>query len=161
MRKIRNIIAYMVALAILMVVQSASAQNNLEGVWKITEDGMAGPAAVIKNPQPGFMVLTKKYCLTVAVTSNKPRPDQSLSNASDAQKVAAWTPFEAYASTYEVKGNTITFHNLVAKSPEEMKSGSMTTFDFKIEGNVLFLTLKGDQSGPDARGLKLKLTRVE
>jgi len=156
-----KVIACMAALAVLMVVQSASAQNNLEGVWKITEDGMAGPAAVIKNPQPGFMVLTKKYGFTVAVTGNKPRPDQSLANATDAQKVAAWTPFEAYASTYEVKGMTITFHNLIAKSPEEMKSGSWTTFDFKIEGKTLFLTLTGDQSGPSTRGLKLKLTRVE
>ena len=157
-----KVIACMAALAVLMVVQSASAQGKLEGVWKQVEFSATAPKAyAVTNPQPGYIIFAKKHYCTVAVTSEKPRPVLSLEKATDAQKVAAWTDFEAYAGTYEVKGTTVTFHDEIAKSPEGMKPGSFGSFDFKIEGNTLTLMMKADEAGPATNGFKVKLVRIE
>jgi hypothetical protein len=150
----------MAALAILVTVQSAAAQGKLQGVWKITEVTMTGPdARTITAVQPGFMMFTKKHYAMVGITGDKPRPDLPQKDATDAQKVATWTPLNAMTGTYEVKGTTFSFHPVVGKNPIE--PGAFTTFDFKIEGNTLSLTTKANKAGPIANPLKIKLTRVE
>ena len=91
-----KVVACMAALAVLMVVQSASAQNKLEGVWKMTEVTFTGPnARTITGTQPGFLIITKKHFSMVGVQGDKPQPDLPQQGATDAQKVAAWTPFLA------------------------------------------------------------------
>jgi hypothetical protein len=103
-----RVIACMAALAVLMVVQSASAQGKLEGVWKITQVILTGPnAPKVTNIQPSMAIFTKQYFSRVVITGDKPRPDLPQ-NATDAQKAATWGPFSAAAGTYEIKGNTIT-----------------------------------------------------
>ena len=162
MRKTRIIIACMAALAVLIVVQSASAQGKLEGVWKVTEASMSGPNGFKNtNPQPNLWVFTKKHFSTVAVTSDKPRPVQPLEKATDAQKVAAWADFEAWAGTYEVKGTTLTTHDAIAKDPEDMKPGCFGSFDFKFEGNTLILILKAGETGPLPNPITYRLIRLE
>jgi hypothetical protein len=162
MKKSLVAIACMAALAILLAVQSAAAQGKLEGIWKKTEVTVAGPnAQKIPHPQPNVCIFAKKYYSFTEVEGEKPRPDQPLEKATDAQKVAAWEPFSAEAGTYEVKGTTITFHVVVEKDPEGMKPGSFYTGDFKIEGNTLIITLKADNTGPIADQIAMKFVRVE
>ena len=157
-----KVIACIAALGVLMVVQSASAQGKLEGVWKVTEASMSGPNGFKNtNPQPNLWVFTKKHFSTVAVTSDKPRPVQPLEKATDAQKVAAWDPFIAAAGTYELKGTTFTGHNLVSKDPEDMKPGNFSTWECKIEKNTFTCTLKATEAGPLANPITIKAIRLE
>ena len=157
-----KVIACMAALAVLMVALSASAQGKLQGVWKITEIAITGPKPLtITNPQPSLMIFTEKYFSTTYVTSDQPRPDQPLEKATDAQKLAVWTSFMAFAGTYEVKGTSMTIHSAVAKNPEDMKPGNLSIFDFIIERNTLFLTFKATKEGPRTNPMTFKMVRVE
>jgi hypothetical protein len=152
----------MATLAILMIIQSASAQGKLEGVWKITEVTLTGPnARTITNPAPSLIVFTKKHYSMIYVTADKPRAAVPQQNATDAQKVAAWTQFAAEAGTYEVKGTVLTIHPIVSKNPATMEAGKFLTSDFKFEGRTLTLANKVNQSGPLPNPYTFKLVRVE
>jgi hypothetical protein len=162
MKKLFILFACMTALAVLLNVRSASAQGKLEGVWKITEVTLTGPnTRTITNPQPGLFIFTKKHYSMMMITGEKPRPDLPQKDATDAQKVATWTPFTANAGTYEVKGAVLTFHPTVAKNPNGMAPGSVGTCDFKIERNTLTITIKAIQAGPVANPYTMKFTRLE
>jgi len=52
---------------------------------------------------------------------------------------AIWGPLLANAGTYEVSGDLITIHPLVAKVPVVMKPGSSEVYRFRIEGRTLTL----------------------
>jgi hypothetical protein len=151
-------IACMVALAVLVTVQSAAAKGKLEGVWKITEVNISG-SKPITGTNPSLMIFTKKHFSFMAVTGNKPRSDLPQKEATDAQKAAAWGPFMAIAGKYEVKGTTIVIHPEVGKDPQSEKpNNSFPPADFKIEGNTLSLKVKFPaRENP----ITLKLTRVE
>ena len=154
-----KVIACMAALAVLMVVQSASAQGKLEGVWKLTQVTQTGPnAGTTTNPQPFFLIFTKKYVSQNGIRGDKPQPDLPK-NATDAQKVATWAPLVTGIATYEIKGTTYTNHPIVGKNP--IKPGSFNTLDFKIEGNTLTVTPKANQDGPIGNPMTLKYVRVE
>lgn len=160
MKKPFTVITCMVALAVLLTVQSAAAQGKLEGVWKTTEITLTGPnARTITNPQPGFIIFTKKHFSIVAISGDKPRPDLPQKEATDAQKVATWTPLNATIGTYEVKGTTFTIHPIVAKNP--LEPGAFTTWDFKIDGNTIVATTKANKAGPIANPVTFKWVRVE
>lgn len=160
MRKAKTIIACMAALAVLVTVQSAAAQGKLQGVWKVTETTLTGPNARTTKPaETDILIFTKKYLSAVVVTAEKPRPALPQKDATDAQKLATWEPFLAATGTYEVKGTTFTFHPIAAKNPVE--PGEFITFDFKIEGNTLSLTLKANKAGPIANPMTIKMVRLE
>ena len=160
MRKAKIVIACMAVLAVLLAVKSAAAQGNLQGVWKLTKVTFTGPnARTITPTEPGIWIFVKKHVSMTAVMGDKPRPDLPRENATDAQKVATWTPFVANASTYEIKGKTVTVHPLIGKNPIE--PGSFTSIDFKIEGNTLSLTPKANKAGPIADPYTLTLVRLE
>jgi hypothetical protein len=153
-----KVVACVAALAVLMVVQSASAQGKLEGVWKLTEVTTTGPnASTNTNPQPGFMIFTKKYLSQVGLQDTQPELPQT--NATDAQKLATWTPLSAAVGTYEIQGKTVTFHQIIRKNG--VKPGFFSTSDFKIEGNTLSVTIKANLSGPIDNAITRKYVRVE
>lgn len=82
--------------AVPMVIQSASAQDTLEGVWLYTETIPPGPDAnPVPIPRGSLLIFTKTHYSMILVTM--PRPDLPQQNATDEQKVAAWTPFYAAA----------------------------------------------------------------
>jgi hypothetical protein len=161
MRMIFKTIACLVLLIIVTTAPIAAAKDKLEGVWKCTEFSFSGPnARTFANP-PSLYIFAKGHFSTMAVLSEKPRPDLPAQNATDAQRVAAWSPFMASVGTYEIKGTTLTTKNLVSKSPNDMAPGAFFTSDFKIEGNTLSLTMKANQTGPMANPVRIKLVRVQ
>ena len=160
MRTPFKIIACMVSLTVLIAVLPALAQSDeLIGVWKYTEFVSTGPDAASTPAQPGLLIFTKKYWSMVMVSGDKPRPALPQ-NATDAQKVAAWTPFTGSSGTYEVKGNTYTAKSIVAKDPG-VDPDSFITIEFKIEGNTLTTTPIATSAGPIDWGGYAKLTRLE
>jgi hypothetical protein len=157
-----EVLVVLACLVIPMTVQSTSAQGKLEGVWKVTETTVSAPKPqTITATQPSLLIFTKKHYSVVMIMGDKPQPDLPQKDATDAQKVATWTPFMASAGTYEVKGATLRMHGVVGKEPSSMTPEGFLTCDYKVEGNTLIFTLKASQSGPIANPPTLKLTRVE
>lgn len=156
-----KIIACMAALGVLLTVQSAAAQGKLPGVWKIAEITISGPnPQTIPATSPNLIIFTKKHFSLVSITGES-RPNLPQKDATDAQKVATWTPFAAVSGTYTVKGTTFTAQALVAKDPSGMAPGNFVTYDFKIVGNTLIATPKASQDGPITNPPIVKLTRLE
>jgi len=158
MKKLLIVFACITALAVLFNVPSASAQGKLEGTWKYVEFIPSGPDAK-PIPLEGVLIFTKSHFSMIFVLGDKPRAELPQKGATDAQKVAAWTPLSAGAGPYEVKGNTYTARSLVAKNPGGSPD-DWVTVEFKIEGNTLITTPKATKSGPLNMG-STKLIRIE
>ena len=156
------VIACMAALAVMVTVQSAPAQGNkLEGVWKVVEVTITGPnASTNSNPQPGFFMFTKKHYSMTYITGDT-APHDLPRNATDAQKTAAWKPFEAYAGEYEIKGATVMFRAKVCKNQAALKPDSGSVQDLRIEDNTMWLTIKIYNDRPVTNPTTTKLVRVE
>ena len=163
MRKSKIAIACMAALTTLLAVQSTAAQGKLEGVWKVTEVNIIGKRAVtITAPQPSIWIFTKKYFSRVELQIDKPQPDLPQKGATDTQKMATSTPFEAVVGTYEIKGTTFTVEVIAGgQNPIKMPPFKFFTADFKIEGDALLITIKATDAGPLSYSATYKLVRLE
>jgi hypothetical protein len=158
-----KVVACMAALAVLMVVQSASAQGKLEGVWRITEVTTGGENSfkiAVADTHPNLLIISKKYFCFFNLTTPT-RPDLPKQGATAAQAVAAWSPVVAWAGTYELKGNIFTANIFAAKNPSEMVKGNFTANEIKFEGNTVTFTPKTNQDGPVANPMITKYVRVE
>jgi hypothetical protein len=155
-----------VTLVIWMSSPLTSAQSRLGGVWKVVEMTTGGPeASTVTNIQPGLILATKTHYSITMVNVDKPRPAMPSRDETDLQKralqlVAVWCPFSANAGTYEVKGTTLITHPLVGKNPDVMVSGSFMEWEFKLEGNNLWLTPRSNSQG-FANTARIKLQRLE
>jgi hypothetical protein len=148
---------FVLTLAVLATAPLGAAEAKLEGVWKAVEYTASGSTNT--NPQPIIIIYTKGHYSFIGVQGEKPRPALPAQNATDAQRVAAWAPFNASVGTYELHGNTLTAHTIVGKRPEP--PGSITTWDVRIEGNTLWIAVKAVNNNPAASQYSFKLTRVE
>lgn len=153
-----------------------SAQNPvnkpIEGVWRVTEIVVTGAGASNNpNPQPSLFIFAPKHYSLMYIPGNQPRTLFKAEEPTNAEKVPAFDSFVANTGTYEIAGSTLTIRPIVARYPNFMAGGS-DKYQFRIEGNTLFLTEKstdqtsriGDRivasSGP-ASELRMKLVRVE
>jgi hypothetical protein len=161
MRTPRMVLLCMVVLTVVFAVQLSMAQSaKLEGVWKIAEVTTTGAdARTITKPAPSQIMVSRKHYSMIYVSADN-RPMVPQQNATDAQKVAAWTPFTANAGTYELKGTTLTLHPVVAKSPN-IKPDSFSTWELKIGENTLTITQKELLGSPVQNPMTFKLVRVE
>jgi hypothetical protein len=97
--------------------------KSFEGVWKVTRFVSTGAnARTDNNPQPCLTIFYRGYFSIVRDNSREPRkrsPDpKDPAKPTDAEKIAKydeWAPIAASAGTYEVKGNTLITHNVLAK----------------------------------------------
>ena len=108
------------------LIQAAFAQQagltaeSIEGVWRVSKVVQAG--VVDTSPQPGLLIFTRGYYSTTRVTASEARKQSPApkdpAHLTDAEKIAfynEWVGYAASAGTYEVKGNTIINHNILAK----------------------------------------------
>lgn len=153
------------ALAILMLGsgrQATFAEGNptatsFEGVWRITKVSTGGAAGADSHPQPGLEIFYRGYFSIVrdnSTEARKPSPAaHDLSQLTDAEKIARydeWAPFGASAGTYEVKGDTLITHNIVAKQVRGMSLTEEATI--KFEGSDTFVaTAKFEPGAPEGR----------
>jgi hypothetical protein len=144
------------------IAQKRSATSALVGVWRVSEVTFTGPnARTVTNPQPGLIVVTPTYYSAVLITADSPRPDLPQ-GASDKERLDAFGPFAADAGTYDIKGDELTSHVIVAKNPNRMRPGSFETDTLKMEGkNTLWLTPKMRDTGPVNNPTTTKLIRIE
>jgi hypothetical protein len=97
--------------------------KSFEGVWRISKVVRTGAnAGTDDHPQPGLEIFYRGYFSIVRDNSINPRKPSPAavdpSKLTDVEKIARydeWATFGASAGTYEVKGDTLITHNIVAK----------------------------------------------
>ena len=117
----------------------------------------------MKATQPSMYIFAKTHYSLIYVDSDKPRPVmEDYSKATQEELLSIFVEnFVANAGTYEVKGDKLTVHPMVAKSPSYMKAGTWSTYSMKISGNTMTLVSESSNFGPIKNGTTYKLTRVE
>jgi len=106
-----------------------AADSPLVGAWQL-DPAQSGQAAL-------YLFTPTRYSMILASTD---RPDIADVNKATADELRAmWGPMLANAGTYEVSGDLITIHPLVAKAPIVMKPGANEVYRFRIEGKTLTL----------------------
>lgn len=140
----------LVTLAVVASTASA-ADSPLVGTWQ-SEPGQAGAALYIFTP--------KYYSMMRALSD---RPDIADTNSATADELrATWGPLVANSGAYDVSGDLITIHPIVAKIPVVMQPGANEVYRFRIAGKTLTLTQVRNARGVAAQSaVPLTLTRVE
>jgi hypothetical protein len=170
MRALKAIVALALFPAILLAQNPA--KKSLEGVWKIAEsEFMGADTSKISNPQPSLIIFGPKYYSMMMVPGEKPRALFKGLNPTNEEKISAFDSFFAQSGTYDVAGSVLTVHPVVAKNPNYM-SGGFIKYQFRLDGNTLWLTSKstdlnfriGDKvvssTAPPSES-RVKLVRVE
>jgi hypothetical protein len=106
--------------------QQAPTAQSLEGVWRITKVVSAAGVADT-TPQPGLVIMARGYFSVTRVLSSTARhaspPARDPAQLTDAEKIARhdeWASFGAVAGTYEMRGDTLFTHSMVAKNVRGM-----------------------------------------
>ena len=108
---------------------ACAADSQLVGAWQL-DPGQSGQAAL-------YLFTPTHYSMVLAAAG---RPDIADMNKATADELRAiWGPLLANSGTYEVSGDLITIHPVVAKSPVVMKPGASEVYRFRIEGKTLTL----------------------
>ena len=103
--------------------------SPLVGAWQLDS---------AQSMQAGLYLFTPThYSMVLAATG---RPDVADTSKATADELRAmWGPLLANAGTYEISGDLITIHPLVAKIPVVMKAGANEVYQFRVEGKTLTL----------------------
>jgi hypothetical protein len=125
----------------------------LEGVWKVTKVVRTGfNAGTDANPQPSLQIFYRGHYSLVRDNAPDPRKaadPKDPAKLTDAEKLAKyeeWAPFAASAGTYEIKGDTIVTHNLIAKQVKGVGLTEEATIRF--EGAAFTATAKSPPGLP-------------
>ena len=110
-------------------VTALAADSPLVGAWQLDSAQSAQAALYLFTPT--------HYSMVLAATNRPDIADTSKATADELR--AIWGPLLANAGTYEVSGDLITIHPLVAKIPVVMKPGANEVYRFGIEGKTLTL----------------------
>ena len=129
-----------------------AADSPLVGAWQLDSQ----PAA-----QAGLYLFTPtRYSMVLAAMDRPDIADMSKATADELR--AVWGPLLANAGTYELSGDLITIHPLVAKIPIVMKPGANEVYRFRIEGKTLTLVqVRNARGATPSSAPTLKFVRVE
>jgi hypothetical protein len=145
-------------------VSGQSERESIQGVWRVVEVTMTGPAArTISQMQPNLTIITARHYSRVEIQAEGPRPiPTDVTKASADELRAVWGPFYGEAGTYDLTNdNMITLRPIVAKNPAAMAAESFSTYSYKLAGNTLWVTLERNQNGPVANPVTIKAVRAE
>ena len=133
-------------------VTAVAADSPLVGAWQLDSEQSTQAALYLFTPT--------RYSMILAATN---RPDVADTGKATADELrASWGPLLANAGTYEITGDLITIHPLVAKSPVVMKPGANEVYHFRIEGKTLTLRQVRNARGVTVDSAPtLKFVRVE
>jgi hypothetical protein len=157
--------ALSVALVTSQETTAQSARASIQGVWRILDATIPGPAArtISFADRPNLTIITTKHYSRVEVQADGPRPILTdVAKATADELRAAWGPLVAECGTYEITpDNLVTMRPIASKNPAIMGPGVFITYSYKLEGDTLSLTQQRNQNGPFANPFTLRLTRVE
>jgi hypothetical protein len=134
--------------------EPAPTARSFEGVWKVTKVVKTGDdAGVNTHPQPSLQIFYRGYYSIVRDISSEPRQPspaaQNPTTLTDEEKLARyaeWAPFAASAGTYEIKGDRLITHNIVAKNVRAATITEEATFSF--EGDTFVASVKSAPGAP-------------
>jgi hypothetical protein len=136
--------------------QAAFAQEGLtakalEGVWQVTRVVKAG--VVDTNPQASLAIFSRGYFSIIRVNEpRQPSPNpKDTANLTAEEKIARyneWASFTASAGLYEVSGNTLITHSVVAKVAGAMRPAQPEEATIKFEGDRFVLFPKSAPGAP-------------
>ena len=132
------------------LVAAVAAESPLVGVWQIESSAQAGL----------YLFTPTHYSMVLAATG---RPDIADTGKASADELRAlWGPMLANAGTFEIAGDLITIHPLVAKMPVVMKTGATEVYRFHIEGKTMTLRQARNARGVTVESAPVfRFTRVE
>lgn len=130
--------------------QQSLTPQFFEGVWKITK--IVSPEGVTDmSPQPGLTIFSGNYFSITRVTGSEAREPAPLpkdpAHLTDAEKIAQrdeWAPFGATAGTFEIRGDTLVTHNIVAKAARGMALTEQATIQ-RIDEDTFVATPKAGE----------------
>jgi hypothetical protein len=132
-------------------VTAFAADSPLVGAWQI-DSGQSSQTAL-------YLFTPTRYSMVLAATNRPDIADTSKATADELR--ALWGPLVANAGTYEISGDLITIHPLVAKIPVVMKPGASEVYQFRIEGKTLTLRQVRNARGVAVDPATFKFVRVE
>jgi Lipocalin-like domain len=133
-------------------VTAFAADSPLVGAWQLSSEHSAQAAL--------YLFTATRYSMVLAATDRPDIVDTSKATADELR--ATWGPLLANAGTYEISGELITIHPLVAKIPVVMKPGANEVYRFRIEGRTLTLRQVRNARGVAiASAPEFKFVRVE
>jgi hypothetical protein len=149
----------------------AQTKPSLQGVWRAVEVTVtnpnpppnARPKGTHTNLQPNLLIFTAKHYSVIADTAVEPRPTTPVKEEGKPtveELQARWGPFTANAGTYEVSGDTLTTHPVVAKNPALQGKGVLHA-TIKLEGDNLWVTVLEGATGKIENPTTVKHVRVE
>ena len=133
-------------------VTAFAADSPLVGAWQLDSGQPA---------QSGLYLFTAtRYSMLLASTDRPDITDTSKATADELR--AVWGPLLANAGRYEISGDLITIHPLVAKIPVVMKPGANEVYQFRIEDKTLTLRQVRNARGVSVASTPMfKFVRVE
>ena len=161
------VLATMASMGFSQIAAAQAAATPLDGVWKVTKYVATGAdPSTVANPQASLIIFSRGYYSYISVGGDGPRTASPAAKdptkLSDAEKLARydeWNRVTANAGTYELKGNTISRHAVVAKNVAAMTPAGQTNQEFTLSGNSLVLISKSAPGQP-VRETRTTLTRI-
>jgi hypothetical protein len=161
----RKVVAVGLSVVVAIAFLSAQSKPSIQGVWRVQERVITGAnPSSNTTPQPGIYIYTARHYSVVQIPGTSPRPKvtpaKNPTQPTEAEKIAIfpqWQQFNASSGTYEIKGTTLTTKPMVAKN-ESVMAGPGMRYEFKLDGNTLWLTSKFEDGKTTTQ---IKLTRLE
>jgi hypothetical protein len=139
-----------------VLVQAQLKPTPLTGTWRVVEVSRSGPNGGTLHDVPGLLLLTGTHYSRIYIATEQPRKALTdTAKASAEELLATWGPVVVASGTYEIVGDKVNFHAIVAKNPQVMAAGRIAVYTFKLEGTKL--TMTGVRSDPTT----ITYTRVE
>ena len=132
-------------------VTAFAADTPLVGAWQLDSEQSSQVALYLFTPT--------RYSMVLAATNRPDIADTSKATADELR--ALWGPLVANAGTYEISGDLITIHPLVAKIPVVMKAGANEVYQFRIEVKTLTLRQVRNARSVAVDSATFKFVRVE
>jgi hypothetical protein len=105
---------------------------SLVGVWRFSRFRENENAPSTSYGSPSLVIFTKDHYSIVAYDSLPDFGDRPLR---DAEKARLWDGFFAHAGTYELDGDRLVLHPVVAKNPFAMKDECALQFTLTPDGS--------------------------
>jgi hypothetical protein len=165
-----------VVVAVVTVINAVAlgqTKPSIQGVWRAVEITVTNPnpnpppntlpKGTHTNIQPELLIFTAKHYSLTADTAAEPRPttpikEQGKPTLEELQ--SRWGPFISNAGTYEVSGDTLTRHVVVAKEPANQGKG-VSRATIKLDGKNLWVTQVENARGKIENPTTVKYVRVE
>lgn len=110
----------------------------IEGAWRLVEFKL-GDAPAVVNPAGVYLFTGRHYSVNYANTAAS-RATFALPGApTDAEKLLAYNTIVANSGTFEMMGDTLITHPVIARNPNFM-GGGQDKFVMRTAGDTLWLT---------------------